>query len=240
MGVEKVLLACLITKATDTHTHTHTHVYIYIYIYIIRLLFHCNNGYANASEHCVIVRCLTCLGGVMNVLLHLHVQFHLALSQPRINRTSPHRTVTCKLPCYFPRFQIGKNRVASSDIAGWEDARMALKSAIGKIIVRMASGNIWGSWLLGCVGICLVGPWWVGVLFVCSRKSMRYVMTFGFRRSMHFCWKLLSVQGRSVQWIRFHLHLMLLMVIVKWAIYSGWCMVESILRDAHMSISRHV
>jgi hypothetical protein len=32
--------------------------------------------------------------------------------------------------------------VESSDIAGCEDVRMVLKLAIGKFIVRMASGNI--------------------------------------------------------------------------------------------------
>jgi len=185
------------------------------------------------SSH--IQRLEKCFKNFVEVYLHFH--FHPAFSQPRINRTPPPPwTVSCKLPCYFSRFQIGKNRVESSDIADWEDARMALKLATGKIIVRIASGNIWGSWLLGWAGICLVGPWCVG-LFVWCRKSMGYVMTFGFRRSMHFCWKLLSAQGRSIQWIIFHLHLMLLMVNVKWTIYSGWCMVERI-PDMHTDVNK--
>ena len=42
----RMRIACWITKTTDTHTHTHSE---YIIIYL--LLFHGNNGYANAS-HC--------------------------------------------------------------------------------------------------------------------------------------------------------------------------------------------
>jgi hypothetical protein len=37
-------IACWITKVTNTHTHTHTHNVRYL------LLFHCNNGHANAPQ----------------------------------------------------------------------------------------------------------------------------------------------------------------------------------------------
>jgi len=41
-------IACLITKATNTNSE-----------YIILIVFHCNNGYMNASEFCVKTHCAT-------------------------------------------------------------------------------------------------------------------------------------------------------------------------------------
>jgi hypothetical protein len=165
----------------------------------------------------------------MNITLHFYVVF----SQPRINRDYTPQTVSCKLPCYFSRLQMmeksrGKQRhyrlTRCWNIIKIDHTENYCENGKWKYLRVMA---LWMCWYL------LIGPWWVGLLFVCCRKSIDYVTTFGFRRSIIFCWKLLSDQGRSVQWISFHLHLMLLMVNVNWAIYSGWCMVEPIPRYAY-------
>jgi hypothetical protein len=111
----------------------------------------------------------------VEVYLHITLHFHHVFSQPRINRGSHPRTVSCRIPCYFSHNR-WKNCLESSDIADWEDARMALKLPVGKIIVSMASGNIWESWLFRCAGICLVGPF--GLAYCSCAVLSRWVMSW--------------------------------------------------------------
>jgi hypothetical protein len=44
--IRRMRFACWMTKAADTHTQTHTHTRVFNTL----LLFHSNNGYANAPQ----------------------------------------------------------------------------------------------------------------------------------------------------------------------------------------------